>query len=105
MSFAGSDISKVTFTDKVRWGKNDDRKIIEEDWIENEAKKVNETKKISLDLALSVYRSLRENYEFKLKFDEAGKFFIKEMELKRNFREGPKISHTRLKLLVLSKKI
>ena len=29
---------------------------------------------------------LRENYEFKLKFDEAGKFFIKEMELKRNYR-------------------
>lgn len=44
------------------------------------------SEEIELDLVLSVYRSLRENYEFKLKFDEAGRFFIKEMELKRKYR-------------------
>ncbi len=31
---------------------------------------------------------LRENYEFSLKFDEAGKFFIKEMDLKRTYRNA-----------------
>jgi len=30
---------------------------------------------------------LRENYEFRLRYDEAGKFFIREMELKRRYRE------------------
>jgi hypothetical protein len=30
---------------------------------------------------------LRENYEYRLRYDEAGKFFIREMELKRNYRE------------------
>jgi hypothetical protein len=81
VSFAGCDISKTTFTDKVKWGGKDHLKVIEEEWIETGRKK------ISLDLVLYVYRRLRENYEFNLKFDEAGKFFIKEMELKRNFRE------------------
>jgi len=80
VSFAGSDISKVTFTDKVKWGGNDCLKIIEEEWIETGRQN------ISLDLVLYVYRRLRENYEFNLKFDEAGKFFIKEMELKRKYR-------------------
>ena len=35
---------------------------------------------------MSVYRNLRENYEYRLRYDEAGKFFIKEMELKRTYR-------------------
>jgi hypothetical protein len=35
---------------------------------------------------LSVYRNLRENYEFRPRYDDAGRFFIKEMELKRKYR-------------------
>jgi hypothetical protein len=46
-----------------------------------------ETHDVSLELVLSVYRNLRENYEFRLRYDDAGKFFIKEMELKRKYRE------------------
>jgi hypothetical protein len=38
---------------------------------------------------MAVYRNLRENYEFRLRYDEAGKFFIREMELKRKYREAP----------------
>jgi hypothetical protein len=79
VSFAGTDISKVTFTDKVKWGVEDDLTIIEEKWIKTGKAK---QKEISLNLALYVYRRLRENYEFNLRFGEAGKFFIKEMELK-----------------------
>jgi hypothetical protein len=32
---------------------------------------------------------LRENYEYRMRYDEAGQFFIREMELKRNYREVP----------------
>jgi uncharacterized protein YjbI with pentapeptide repeats len=44
---------------------------------------------ISLGSIMAVYRNLRENYEFRLRYDEAGKFFIREMELKRKYREIP----------------
>ena len=41
----------------------------------------------TLGTVMAVYRNLRENYEFRLRYDEAGQFFIKEMELKRKYRE------------------
>jgi uncharacterized protein YjbI with pentapeptide repeats len=41
----------------------------------------------SLGSVMAVYRNLRENYEFRLRYDEAGQFFIREMELKRNYRQ------------------
>lgn len=38
-----------------------------------------------------MYRDLRENYEYNMRYDMAGKFFIREMELKRNYKiEGKK---------------
>jgi hypothetical protein len=37
------------------------------------------------DAVMSIYRNLRENYEYCLRYDEAGEFFKKEMELKRNY--------------------
>jgi hypothetical protein len=42
---------------------------------------------VSLGTVMAVYRNLRENYEFRLRYDEADEFFIREMELKRNYRE------------------
>jgi hypothetical protein len=36
----------------------------------------------SLEGVLSVYRNLRENYEYRLRYNESGQFFIKEMEYK-----------------------
>jgi hypothetical protein len=59
----------------------------------------------SPEFVLSVYRNLRENYEFRLRYRDAGKFFIKEMEIKRKYRESPTISHAKLKLLSLFKKL
>jgi len=38
-----------------------------------------------LDNVLAVYRALRENYDYYLKYDESGKFFINEMKLKKRF--------------------
>ena len=55
--------------------------VIEEKWLEESRPN------ISLGSVMAVYRNLRENYEFRLRYDEAGKFFIKEMELKRKYRE------------------
>lgn len=40
----------------------------------------------TLDSIKAIYRNLRENYEYRLRYDEAGKFFIREMELKRIYR-------------------
>jgi len=35
------------------------------------------------DNILSVYRALRENYDYHLKYEESGRFFVNEMELKK----------------------
>jgi uncharacterized protein YjbI with pentapeptide repeats len=95
VSFADSDITRIRFGDKIRWGGKDEFTIIEEEWLKEKAKgidiRANEyvplAYNVSLELVLSVYRNLRENYEFRLRYDDAGKFFIKEMELKRKYRE------------------
>jgi hypothetical protein len=54
---------------------------------ENSVLKIYDKESIRLGSIKSIYRNLRENYEYRLRYDEAGKFFIKEMELKRNYRE------------------
>jgi hypothetical protein len=53
---------------------------------ENDKLKIYPYEEVSLESAMAVYRNLRENYEYRLRYDEAGKFFIKEMELKRKYR-------------------
>ena len=86
VSFANTDITRVRFIETARWGegkKDEDRfKVIEERNLEESPKNVK-----NLGSIMAVYRNLRENYEFRLRYDEAGKFFIREMELKRNYRE------------------
>jgi hypothetical protein len=98
VSFADSDVTRIRFGDGIKWGGDDEFTIVEEEWLKRKAQKKNDVKDggvvqeekgedVSLELVLSVYRNLRENYEFRLRYDDAGKFFIKEMELKRNYRE------------------
>ena len=90
VSFADTDITRIRFGDKIAWGdKKDDFSIIEEEWLQQKSAGKKPSIDVSLELALSVFRNLRENYEFRLRYDAAGKLFIKEMELKRNFREVP----------------
>jgi hypothetical protein len=101
VSFTGSDITRIRF-DEISWGGRDQCTIIEEEWLKEQAKKaqkgeLSRAEQVSLEDVLSVYRNLRENYEFRLRYEDAGKFFIKEMELKRKYREAPTIS-PRLKL-------
>ena len=91
VSFINTDITRIRFSDKITWaGKKDKFTIIEEEWLEDSKKEKNhieKRRKVSLGGVLSVYRNLRENYEFRLQFDEAGKFIIREMELKRKYRQ------------------
>jgi hypothetical protein len=107
VSFADSDITRIRFGGGVTWRGDDKFTIIEEEWLREKAggqtKPVLEN--VSLELVLSVYRNLRENYEFRLRYDDAGKLFIKEMELKRNYREVPSISDFKLKLISLSRRL
>jgi uncharacterized protein YjbI with pentapeptide repeats len=42
---------------------------------------------LSLGSILTSYRNLRENYEYRLRYEEAGQFFVREMEIKRKYRE------------------
>ena len=85
-SFMNTDITRVRFSDRARWGKQDKFKVLEEKMLEDFLFK-RSPQQVSLGSVMAVYRNLRENYEFRLRYDEAGKFFIKEMELKRRFRE------------------
>jgi hypothetical protein len=78
-------LTQVRFTDKSQWEKNDKFKVIEEEWLEGS------DKDITLGKVITVYTNLRENYEYRLRFDEAGKFFIQKMELKRKYREAPSL--------------
>jgi len=38
---------------------------------------------VRLSAVLAIYRNLRENYEYRLRYEEAAEFFVREMELKR----------------------
>jgi uncharacterized protein YjbI with pentapeptide repeats len=96
VSFADSDITRIRFGDRIGWGGKDKFTITEEEWLKRKAREENEAddrgrlvekEEVSLELVLSVYRNLRENYEFRLRYDDAGKFFMKEEELKRKYRE------------------
>jgi hypothetical protein len=71
--------------------KEDKFKIIDERLLETEIKDKggHTTKDFNLGSIKAVYRNLRENYEYRMRYDEAGQFFIREMELKRKYREVP----------------
>jgi hypothetical protein len=97
VSFMNTDITGVRFSGKARWGggrgekaKEDRFKIIDERLLEKEIKEkqAHSTKDFNLGSIKAVYRNLRENYEYRMRYDEAGQFFIREMELKRKYREA-----------------
>jgi uncharacterized protein YeeX (DUF496 family) len=71
----------------VRWG--EEKKIRDERDLEECFKNPDMpalkdfSKKNTLDSIKAIYRNVRENYEYRLRYDEAGDFFIREIELKR----------------------
>jgi hypothetical protein len=90
VSFMNTDITKVRFNVNARWGINakDKFKVKDERVLEDKIKENDgHTKYLDLGSVKAVYRSLKENYEYRMRYDEAGQFFIREMELKRKYRE------------------
>lgn len=89
VSFINTDITHIRFNEKVKWNEdeNDKYKIVNERQPETKIKKNGIAKGISLGSIETIYRNLRENYEHRLRYNEAGEFFIREMELKRKYRE------------------
>jgi hypothetical protein len=51
---------------------------------------VEEDKDLTLDNVLAVYRNLRENYDYHLKYDESGRLFTNEMRLRKRFLKSLK---------------
>lgn len=91
VSFVNTDISRIHFGENIIFGA-DKFTIFDEKRLINykDYQKENKQSKVNLGNVLATYRSLRENYEFRLRYDEAGKFFMKEMELRRNYEETEK---------------
>lgn len=88
VSFLNTDITRVNFGEQIRFGSDkfailDERRLLGQKIVTKNLKNYN----VALEGVLAEYRNLRENYEYYLKYDDAGKFFIKEMELKRNYEE------------------
>ena len=81
ISFANTDISRIRFSENAAWGKDGRFKLAYED------EALSNPKRAVLGNIKALYRNLRENYEYRLRYDEAGEFFIREMELKRKYRE------------------
>ena len=100
VSFVNTDTTRVFFDENSRFGelesknKNEIFKIFDERRFEK-CVDTNETvtssklkkQKLSLGSILTSYRNLRENYEYRLRYDDAGQFFVREMEIKRKYRE------------------
>ena len=113
VSFANTEISRVRFKENVLWGEM--FKILEEREIEKQIEtrsgeqefKRLDWDTINLGSVLAVYRNLRENYEYRMRYDEAGDFFIREMEMKRKYKEvslTKKVEFSRNKAIIENEK-
>jgi hypothetical protein len=74
-SFLMTDVTKIYISDKVNWGS--DRRIFDERRADAGEDHV------YYEHVATVYRRLRQNLESKMRYVEAGRFFIGEMECKR----------------------
>lgn len=82
VSFLHTDITRIRFGDNTMWGGNKNHTkhgTIYDEWnIKTKARK-----NITVENILTIYRQLRENYEYYLKYEEAGLFFVRESEVSR----------------------
>ena len=87
VSFLDTDISRVKFAENINWGGKKGFTVHDEQELELKLKNTKSGVKNDPDLESikAIYRNLRENCEYRLRYDDAGQFFIREMELKRNY--------------------
>jgi len=97
VSLLNTDIIHIRFSDATKWTDEEVKfKVFDERRLEKIVKDEQHEKNsnnllvkdINLGSIKAVYRSLRENYEYRRRYDEAGQFFIREMELKRMYKEA-----------------
>lgn len=69
--FVNTDLTGIRFSANTKWGGKRNFQVIEEKWLED-GEKPHDERRVSLGGVLSVYRNLRENYEFRRRYDEAG---------------------------------
>lgn len=97
-SFLFTDLTRINFGDKVMWNNNERKKeslqIFQKRNENNNRFKIYDERELehnltysTLEAVQSVYRRLRENFDYNLRYDDAGQFFVREMELKRKFYE------------------
>jgi len=77
VSFMFTDISKVKFGENVKWGGKNNFYIIDEKFLENS------TDKSKIESVIATYRNLRKNYENRFRYEEACKFFEREIVLRK----------------------
>jgi hypothetical protein len=89
VSFLGTDITRIRFGPKINWGGEDGFRVIDEELLLE-----GDPQKIKLKSILAVYRNLRKNYEYYCRYEEADKFYAREIELvkKYNFQSNVTIS-------------
>jgi len=81
VSFMNTNISKIKLGEKVHWGGSDGFTIFDEEILEK-----NPPKPI-LESIISIYRNLRENYENRSRYEEADRFLVREIELRRMYKD------------------
>jgi hypothetical protein len=92
VSFLDTDISRVKFAEEAFWGGDKGFTVLDERELELKlkGKKSGVENDPELESIKAIYRNLRENCEYRLRYDDAGQFFIREMELKRNYSKNDK---------------
>jgi len=102
VSFLDTDLKRIRFgnnvewhltkSPKTKWGKfkyaiekislrNNKFKIHDERTLDNQTEP-----ELNLESVMDTYRDLRDNYDYELRYETAGQFFVREMELKRKFK-------------------
>ena len=82
VSFLSTNMTKIRFDADTVW--NDDGSYA----ILDERELANNLSKSSLSDTLAVYRSLRECHEYWLMYEEAGQFYIREMDMRRCYGDA-----------------
>jgi len=81
VSFRNTDVTKVRFGERVKWGGKNGFRIIDEELLNKDSEKA------ILQSVISTYRNLRKNYERRFRNEEAQKFFTRELELKKIYKK------------------
>jgi len=94
VSFLNTNITNIQIGEKVRWAGQNGFRIIDDNEIDGSLDKN------LLESVLATYRMLRKNYEKRYRFEEADKFFKRQIELQKKYTlEGLEIPISKLEIL------